>query len=427
MTESNTPLRIVELKIENVKRLSAVSITPAGNTVIIGGNNANGKSSVLDSIEMAFTGKKCDKPVRDGAESGRVVADLGEIIITRTFTEAGGGTLVVKSADGTKLSSPQGILDKLYGSIAFDPLDFTRMKPKDQLEELRRIVGVNTTLIDTSRQAKYDERTQVNRKVAELKATIATMPFHEDAPKEPLSAAELSAKISEGNAANTARADYIRRGNSAKNAVTLFVSNIASIKNQIETLQRSLADQETGHKQSLDELEKLRAQADDFLEVNVSGLAVQMDDISALNKKLDENTTRNDAEEALTKWEANSIALTNAITDLDERKRKKLEDAKYPVAGLRLTDEGIIYNGIPFAQSSAAEQLRVSVGIGLSANPRLRVMLVRDGALLDSESLALLEKMAEDAEAQVWVERVGKGDECSIIIEDGRVEGEATK
>ena len=84
MSNPTKPLHIVGLKIENIKRLSAVSIEPMSGAVIIGGNNANGKSSVLDSIEMAFTGARgCPKPVHDGAESGYVIADLGEIVVTR--------------------------------------------------------------------------------------------------------------------------------------------------------------------------------------------------------------------------------------------------------------------------------------------------------------------------------------------------------
>ncbi len=416
MSNPIKPLHIVGLKIENIKRLSAVEIAPMSGAVIIGGNNANGKSSVLDSIEMAFTGAKgCPKPVHDGAESGYIVADLGEIVVTRRFTAGGGSSLVVSGADGKKMSSPQGILDELYGSIAFDPIAFSRMKPKDQLEELRAIVGVNTTLIDSSRQSKYDERTAVNRKVAELKAAVAAMPFHEDTPRAAISAAAISAEISKGNAANTAREEYIRLGKSTAAAVASADENIARLKGEIASLEK-------GRETAAASLESLRAKSDEFPQVDVSALAAKLDSIAEINARVADNAALVAAEESLAATEGASLALTAAITDLDERKRKKLEEAKYPVAGLRLTDAGVQYNGIPFEQSSSAEQLRVSVAIGIAANPRLRVMLVRDGSLLDDESLAALEKMAEDSGAQVWIERVGKGDECSIIIEDGCVE-----
>jgi len=59
--------------------------------------------------------------------------------------------------------------------------------------------------------------------------------------------------------------------------------------------------------------------------------------------------------------------------------------------------------------------------IGLAANPKLRVLLIRDGSLLDSENLEVVRKMAEEADAQIWLEKVSEGADCSVIIEDGEV------
>ena len=42
--------KIIKLQAENVKRLKAIEITPAGNTVIITGKNAQGKSSVRADV-----------------------------------------------------------------------------------------------------------------------------------------------------------------------------------------------------------------------------------------------------------------------------------------------------------------------------------------------------------------------------------------
>jgi hypothetical protein len=78
---------------------------------------------------------------------------------------------------------------------------------------------------------------------------------------------------------------------------------------------------------------------------------------------------------------------------------------------------------VPFAQGSSAEQLRVSVAMGLAMNPRLGVLLIRDASLLDDDSMAIVAEMAATANAQVWLERVGDGAECSVVIEDGSVRG----
>ena len=54
-------------------------------------------------------------------------------------------------------------------------------------------------------------------------------------------------------------------------------------------------------------------------------------------------------------------------------------------------------------------------------NPELKVLLIREGASLDEDNLAMVSRMAEDAGGQLWIERVGTGEEMTIIMEDGEI------
>ena len=52
-------IKINKLEIENVKRIKAVKIEPRANGLtIVGGDNNQGKTSVLDSIAWALGGEK---------------------------------------------------------------------------------------------------------------------------------------------------------------------------------------------------------------------------------------------------------------------------------------------------------------------------------------------------------------------------------
>ncbi len=423
------PLKIVSLEIENVKRLHAVHIEPDGSAVIIGGRNTQGKTSVLDAITMALSGAKCERPVHGDETKGKVVIDLGEIVVTRTFTPSGGGSLTVAAANGAKFSSPQTMLDAMLGKISFDPLAFTRMKPAEQLATLRDLCGVSTAMIDSARASAFDERTTVNRKVKEVEAQIVAMPFHNDAPAEEQSAAKITEELKAANAANNDRTEFIAAGKRAAQALAEATGAVASKREEIARLEESiaaekakLADWEVGVTERTDELEAMRAKAAEMKEIDTAPIIASLDTIGEQNRKLNENRIRADAGTALKTHREKADALTRKIEDCDAKKRARLEAAKYPVKGLALAEAGIEFNGIPFEQASSAEQLKVSVAIGIAMNPRVRVILVRDGSLLDEDSLAMMREMAEESNSQVWIERVSQGDECNVIISDGRIE-----
>ena len=141
-------MKIIALEAENVKVLKAVDIHPNGSTVVIGGENGQGKSSVLDCISYALGGKDlvCEDPVRHGEKTARIKLDMGEIVVVRKFGV--GESLKISKPDGSVIPSPQKFLDEIYGSLSFDPLEFSRMKPKDQAQTLRDLVGLDTSAID---------------------------------------------------------------------------------------------------------------------------------------------------------------------------------------------------------------------------------------------------------------------------------------
>lgn len=112
-------MKIIELKAENIKRIKAVEIKPKDNLVIISGKNDQGKSSVLDSIWYALSWgdgrKKTPKPIRKGEDKAKVRIDLGDIIVTRNWTDNEKSYLKVENKEGMQYKSPQQLLDRFMG------------------------------------------------------------------------------------------------------------------------------------------------------------------------------------------------------------------------------------------------------------------------------------------------------------------------
>lgn len=73
-------MKINKLEIENVKRIKAVKVEPKANGLtVIGGNNNQGKTSVLDSIAWALGGERY-KPSQATRE-GSVVPPVLHIVM----------------------------------------------------------------------------------------------------------------------------------------------------------------------------------------------------------------------------------------------------------------------------------------------------------------------------------------------------------
>lgn len=431
--------KIISLTAENVKRLQCVEIKPSGELVVIAGENGAGKSSVLDSIMYALggAGTFSKQPVRKGEDKAKITLDLGEFTVTRTITAAGGGSLSVMNKEGAKYPSPQAILDRLMGSLSFDPLEFSRKKSEEQGEVLRAIAGLDFTADDQEMEKIFNERTLVNRDVKSLDARIAALPApRAGIPAEETSAADVLArqqKAMEHNAENQKKVNALAE---ARRAVTASEkeqkdnnAEIGRLKDEIANLQNMFKLSESRGEtlsQELDGSRELSLKLDHIVsELKDEPLDVfqtELTQIEETNKAVRQQKERTKLVTDHKEKKEHSEKLSKDIEDIEKRKIRKAKDAKYPIDGLAVaTDGSVMFKDLPFEQASSAEQLRASVAIGLALNPKLRVLLIRDGSLLDKKSWALLSDLAKEADAQVWIEKVGTEGQVSVIIEDGMV------
>jgi hypothetical protein len=155
---------------------------------------------------------------------------------------------------------------------------------------------------------------------------------------------------------------------------------------------------------------------------DTSAITAKLDQIEAINRKVRDNANRRRIEADMRAKSESAAGLTAQLEVVAAERREAISKCAFPIPGLSFDEEGrVLFNGVPFSQSSSAQQIKVSVAIGLALNPKLRVLLIRDGSLLDKNNLAVVEEMARAADAQIWMERVSEGGEVSVIIEDGEV------
>lgn len=421
-------MKILRLEAENIKKLKVVEITPAGNIVEITGPNGSGKSSVLDAIFYALAGAKDipAQPIRRGQLKAHVKLELGEITVIRKFSKDTGTSLVAEAKNGARFPTPQRLLDEMLGKLTFDPLEFSRMDPKKQLDQIRSMVKIDLDLdaLDAQNSHAFDLRTDLNREIKRLDAQGLGFTFPDDTPDEEIDVSKLAAELEVAGKKN-AGIEHIKREREIL---------AGAIQNRLESAQRSRA-----------EADRLRQKAEDLEQSAISDEGIAHDKTEQLEavivpdpidtseiRELINSARGINANVAKKKQQAAIYAqakekraaaekLTDAMAARITAKRDAIAAAKMPIEGLSFGEGEVVYNGLPFNQASSAEQLRISVAVAMAANPKLKVLRIQDGSLLDENSMKLLAEMAAESDYQIWIERVDTSGKVGVVMEDGAV------
>lgn len=416
-------MKIIKLKSRNILRLDAVEIEPDGSVVIVGGNNEQGKTSVLDSIVLAMGGRaaKHTRPLKDGADRGEIEIELDDFIVRRTYTQKGTSLKVMTKDGGATYSSPQKMLDALVGQLTFDPLAWKDMDTRKQVEVLKEMVGLDFSVMNAKRKELYDERTLVNSMLKNQRANLETYEEFADAPDEFVDSKSLTEEMTRRiNRNNSNRHERNKLIQMEEERVRLEEEE----KRRLENLEEAKAKLELANQKRAKHVEEMRNQVElvnALEEQDVEEVKKRMKEADEVNKRVFNKKKGLEVAEEVKKLKRKSEELTSHIKDYDWEKELQLKQAEFPIAGLAFDESEVLYKNVPFSQCSSAEKLRVSVAMGLAMNPKLKVLLIRDGSLLDESNLKIISEMVADKDAQIWIERVGKGEECSVIIEDGKV------
>lgn len=427
--------KITSITVDNIKRISHAEVTPGTHLFVVGGKNEQGKSTLLDAIEMAFGGKRVmpAKPVRDGSDSAEIIVELDDGYRVRQRHTPSGvtTTLAHTGADGVRseIKSPQAMLTAMAGTLALDPLAFTREAPAKQRATLQELVKLDTTALDTAEAEAMERRKNVVAAGKETSARIDAIAPDPDAPTERLDPAQLMADLQRERALTDARDKAIRASeNLGRQADAAMAAATEAADRRIE-LERELERAKQAEMQAnarADELDKKAKQAEEAAFAMPQGVTEPIEakiaSVSDHNSRVDHAAARAELVARRDKLRDEAAQLNERIAATRAEREKAIRSAPWPVEGLGLSESGITYNGLPFEQARQAVRVRVSLAIVEAMKPRLRCVLMREGAFLDDDMLAVVAQWAIDKDMQVLMERVGTGPECSIIMHDGRVQ-----
>jgi hypothetical protein len=130
-------IKINSLELNDVKRIRAVKIEPSETGLtVIGGNNNQGKTSVLDSIAWALGGDKF-RPSGATRTGSTVPPRINVTLSNGLIVERSGINGSLKVIDGNGKKSGQTLLNSFISTFALDLPKFMNATAKDNRRRKR--------------------------------------------------------------------------------------------------------------------------------------------------------------------------------------------------------------------------------------------------------------------------------------------------
>lgn len=477
-------MTLMRMRTENIKRVRLVDLTVTEPLTLVGGDNSNGKTSFLDSLGWLLGGKEAIQmdPIHHGKQSGSIMADFGDgkhvkLTATRTLKRVGDddwtSDIELEIPGHISPTAIQSFLNKLAGEMSFDPMAFDRLTDAERFDAMQKFVtGFDFKKHAADRKELFDDRTDVNRDQRREQGAADAIVLTKSPPSARIDEAALAEEL---RLAGDKNLDIERRRSNRQKAVDAIEAakgvqartdeaiaraklnaeairdrEVSRLREQIHALERQMATVRSECDDTIRrESDQLRAQAT-AIETEAGDLQVKLDAAGPLADEVDTTAIAARIAEArasnklLDDWEAQrrrheehqkkadelaqaSADLTAQIDALDAAKDKAIREAQMPVEGLGFGDGYITLRGpngagpVPWSQAGTAERMDASTAIAMALNPKLKVILIRDGSNLGKTIRERIRQRASERGYRVLMEVVEEGGGTHVVIEDGVV------
>ena len=416
-------VKITALEAENVKRIKAVALTPSPTGLtLVGGNNNQGKTSVLDALAWALGGDRfrLDAAQRDGAVAP---AHLKVTLSNGVIVERKGKNSTLTVTDPTGRRSGQQLLNAFIEPLALDLPRFMEASDKEKADILLRIIGIGAELHtrDMEIKALYDKRTFTGQLAAQKKHFAEELISYPEAPDEPVSASDLIRQqqdILARNGENQRKRNQLDKLIDEKNQLNFTLRDldekIEDLKEEYEQTQAKFTDLEK-------QIFQARKSAAQLQDESTAELEASIRDIEDTNRKVRANLEKARAEDEAAQYSGEYDRLTEAIQQKRADRMALLNGADLPLPGLSVEDGALTYKGKHWRDMSGSDQLRVAAAIVRRLNPDCGFVLLDKLEQMDMTTLQEFSAWLEAEHLQAIATRVSTGSECQIIIEDGMV------
>ena len=414
---------ITALEAENVKRIKAVALTPAPTGLtLVGGNNNQGKTSVLDALAWALGGERF-RPTAAQRDGAVAPAHLKVTLSNGVIVERKGKNASLTVTDPTGRRSGQQLHNAFIEPLALDLPRFMEASDKEKADILLRIIGVGTELHikDMEIKSLYDKRTFTGQLAQQKKHFAEELIYYPEAPEEPVSASDLirqQQEILARNGENQRKRNQLDKLIDEKNQLNFTLRDldekIEDLKEEYEQTQAKFTDLEK-------QIFQARKSAAQLQDESTAELEASIRDVEETNRKVRANLEKARAEDEAAQYASDYDKLTGQIEDKRAERMALLNGADLPLPGLSVEDGVLTYKGKHWRDMSGSDQLRVAAAIVRRLNPDCGFVLLDKLEQMDMTTLQEFSAWLEAEGLLALATRVSPGSECQIIIEDGMV------
>lgn len=412
-------IKINKLEIENIKRIKAVKIEPTANGLtIVGGNNNQGKTSVLDSIAWALGGDKY-RPSQAQREGSAIPPTLHLVMSNGLVVDRKGKNSSLKVTDPSGQKGGQQLLNEFVEQLALDLPKFMEASGKEKAQVLLKIIGVGDQLevLDKKEKELYNRRLAIGQ-IADQKQKYADeQTYYPEAPKELISPSDLikqQQEILARNGENQRKREQVEK----------YENSVFFLRQSVDSMREQLAEEERKLKEAEENLRIAQTDATELQDESTAELEESIANIEEINRKVRANLDKDKAEEDAREYKNEYAELTKEIENTRNAKTDLLKTAELPLPELSVRDGELTYKGQQWDNMSGSDRLKVSAAIVRKLNPKCGFVLLDKLEQMDLQTLNEFGHWLEQEGLQAIATRVSTGEECSIIIEDGYVKEE---
>lgn len=418
-------VKITALEAENVKRIKAVALTPAPTGLtLVGGNNNQGKTSVLDALAWALGGEKFrpNAAQRDGAVAP---AHLRVTLSNGVVVERKGKNSSLTVTDPTGRRSGQQLLNTFVEPLALDLPRFMEASDKEKADILLRIIGIGNELHlrDMEIKSIYDKRTFTGQLAQQKKNFADELISYPDAPEQPLSASDLIRQQQDILARNGENQRLRQQAQELARQEQQCLDELKRTRERIAELEKLREELDTKHTKLFNQRKNAEKTVDQLQDESTAELEASIQSIEETNRKVRANLEKARAEDEAAKYASDYDKLTDAIEQKRKERLALLNGADLPLPELSVEDGALTYKGKRWRDMSGSDQLRVAAAIVRRLNPDCGFVLLDKLEQMDMTTLEEFGHWLEAEGLQAIATRVSTGSECQIIIEDGMVKG----